>query len=434
MEKIKNIILGIDGGCFESIEHLLKANLLPNLKKIIDEGFSSPLIETIPPVTIPSWPCLFSGMTPEQLGYCWFNNPLKGLFSSFKWQQRSLFSRESMKSFILNVPGTYPAWQINGEMITGMMSPSISTYPPELTSRLPKEWIINGKSIPEVFKAFDMKKQIFLERLKEDYNLLVYVIRVPDSISHHTHLDRNHISNYLEIGYKKIDEFLGEVMNSSNFDNLFIFSDHGLKFYNHEFYINNWLERKGLVKINKSTKQKIFSLIAKVYDYFRPIIKIDYRAYVKAKKRVKELLNKDILKSSRLDKGENASQAIAFSSNVGGLFLHNDDKMKKQAIVKMLHKERRIADVQTSEVQGFPDIFIILNEKYIFNHHSSLFTVRKCNSINHSSRGFFMAFGKNIKNGKMESINYRNVAPTILKLFSLRIPNYMTGKALDIIK
>ncbi|MFX0180335.1 MAG: alkaline phosphatase family protein, partial [Candidatus Hodarchaeota archaeon] len=55
---IKNIVLGIDGGCFESIESLLHKNLLPNFKKLIENGVSAKLKVTIPPVTIPSWPCL----------------------------------------------------------------------------------------------------------------------------------------------------------------------------------------------------------------------------------------------------------------------------------------------------------------------------------------------------------------------------------------
>lgn len=46
--RIKNIIIGLDGGCFESIQPLLNKNLLPNFKKIIKNGFSSKLEVTIP--------------------------------------------------------------------------------------------------------------------------------------------------------------------------------------------------------------------------------------------------------------------------------------------------------------------------------------------------------------------------------------------------
>ncbi|MFX1269290.1 MAG: alkaline phosphatase family protein, partial [Promethearchaeota archaeon] len=119
---IKNLILGIDGGCFEGIESLLQKNSLPNFKKLIKDGVSAKLKVTIPPVTIPSWPCLFSGLTPEQLGYYFFDHPKKGLFSSKQWQDQSIFSIPKIRQFVLNVPGTYPAWKINGEMITGMMS------------------------------------------------------------------------------------------------------------------------------------------------------------------------------------------------------------------------------------------------------------------------------------------------------------------------
>lgn len=132
---MKNLIIGIDGGCFENIDPLLVRNLLPNFKKVINNGFSSKLRVTIPPVTIPSWSCLFSGITPYQLGYYWFTHPKKGLFNSYVWRKKSIFSHSQLKSFILNVPGTYPGWKINGEMITGMLSPVISCYPKELKFR-----------------------------------------------------------------------------------------------------------------------------------------------------------------------------------------------------------------------------------------------------------------------------------------------------------
>jgi len=409
----------------------LNPNVLPNFFTIINEGFSSNLKVTIPPLTIPSWPCLFSGLTPEKLKYYAFDHPKMGLFNSYIWRDKSIFSIIKQKSFILNVPGTYPAWKINGEMITGMMSPKFSSYPIELKFFLENNWIIDGNSLPMVFKAFEIKKKLFLKKMDEDFQFLTYVIRLPDSISHNSALDRRMLTNYILLGYKKIDDFLGELLKSENFDNLIIFSDHGLKFYNFDFSLRRWLEKNRLIYINNTNKGKIFTIIAKIYDIFRPFIKIDYKKY----KKLKRTILKDIIDDSITTiKDRNKSRVIHFSSNVGGLFLCGKDKLKKALIYKKLLKEKRIKQVILEDLDGFPDMFIILDEKYYFNQQSSLFITRGRNTIGHSELGFFMAYGKNIKKGKKDLINYLNVAPTILKLFKIEKKDYMEGESLNIIK
>jgi len=409
----------------------LKNNKLPNFKKLLNEGFSAKLQVTIPPSTVPSWPCLFSGLTPEKLGYYFFDHPNKGLFNSYVWRDKSIFSIIKKKSFILNVPGTYPAWKINGEMITGILSPKFSSFPPELKFFLSNHWIIEGKNIPEIFKAFEIKKKLFLQKLKEDFEFLVLVIRLPDSISHHSAMDRRYLTNYIHLGYKKIDDFLGEILKLRNFDNLIIFSDHGLKYYDYEFSIRRWLEKKGLIFINNMDKGKIFTIFAKLYDIFRPFIKINYQKYFKIKKTILKDVIEDTI-STRKDKDN--TRAISFGSNVGALFLCGKDKIKKEKIKKVLEKDKRIKFVKKSNIDGFPDLFIVLNDKYYFNHQSSLFITRGRNTIAHSELGLFIAYGKNIMQGKKKLVNYIDIAPTILKLFNIKKKKYMEGEPLNIFK
>jgi predicted AlkP superfamily phosphohydrolase/phosphomutase len=390
---------------------------------------SARLKVTIPPVTIPSWPCLFSGLSPEQLGYYFFDHPERGLFSSKEWQDQSIFSIKKLKHFVLNVPGTYPAWKINGEMITGMMSPRFSCFPPELKLFIRDDWIIDGETVSEIFRAFNIKKKLFLRKLKENFNLMSYVIRVPDGLSHHTHLSTDIVNNYISLGYKKIDDFLGEILEDNSFDNLFIFSDHGLKFYNHEFNLRRWLERNKILYINKSKGRKLFTLITKLYDNLRPFIKIDYRKY--------HILKKSILKniiddSISIQDKVNDTSVVNFLSNVGGLFLKGIDKNKEKLIIESLEMDKRVQKVSSMNIEGFPDLFIILKEKYIFNHQSSLFVTRRRNSINHSQFGFFIAYGKNIKPDRLKMVDYFDVAPTILKLFGIDKMDFMKGTSLNI--
>lgn len=431
---MRNIIIGIDGGCFEHIEPLLEKNLLPNFKKLLDNGFHSKLNVTIPPVTIPSWPCLFSGLSPDQLGYYWFNHPSKGLFSSQVWKEKSIFSISGIRNFVLNVPGTYPAWKINGEMIAGMLSPKISCFPPELKFSIERNWMLDEKTIEEFFKIFEIKRKLFLSKMREDFNLMTFVIRLPDVISHHVDVNLDITFNYINLGYKKIDDFLGEILKENRVDNIFIISDHGLKIYKVDFNLSRWLEKKGLLFINKSKSNKIFSIITKLFDFIRPFIKIDYNKYKVLKGIIYKLKIKEKAQTISNKKQTNETKLMNLFGNVGGLFLGKNDKIKKNIIKHELEKDRRVKEVILSEIEGFPDFFIILKDKYLFNHQPSFFIKRGRASIHHTQNGLFIAYGKEIKRGMLDFVNYIDIAPTILNLFNLEKLDHMSGNVLRIHK
>ena len=414
---------------------MLKRNLLPNFKKLIDNGVSSKLRVTVPPVTIPSWPCMFSGITPYQLGYFWFIHPKKGLFNSKFWRDKAIFSIKSLRSFVLNVPGTYPAWPINGEMITGMLSPQISYYPENLNFSNKNEVIIDGRNINQIFKAFEIKKEIFLKKLEDDFDLLIYVIRMPDALSHHAKQSITKTLNYIYLSYKKIDNFLSEILKNQDVDNIIIFSDHGLHNYKNVFYLRHWLKKKGFLKIETQSTTKILeSLMLKIYENFRIFLKPNLFS---KKVFTRILLNKEKKEEKHLkfsDKRLNKLLVQNHCSNVGSLFLYSDNKLKKDAIEAELKKEKCVKEVISPSKKDFPTFFIKLDDDYYFNDDPSLFVKRKTDTIEHSQTGLFIAYGKKIKHKKLNCIDYYDIAPTILKLFNIDKKDYMSGNQLDIIK
>ncbi|MFX1409539.1 MAG: alkaline phosphatase family protein [Promethearchaeota archaeon] len=430
---MKNIIIGIDGGCFESIIPLLKNKRLPNFNRIIKNGFSAPLQVTVPHATIPSWPCLFSGLDVEGLGYYTFIHPLKGIFNSSVWRDKSIFSINEMKIFTLNVPGTYPAWKINGEMISGILSPSVSCYPKELEFLINKYWIIEGKDIPEIFKAFGIKKRMFLQKMKENFNLMVFVIRLPDAISHRAKGGKKKITELMNLGYEKIDEFIGEVLAMNNFDNLIIFSDHGLKFYKKVFYISRWLEKKRLLFLNTPKRKKFNNLLLKLFDIIRPIVNIEFskKAFKQFFKRRERRL-RPYKHAEFFDKENPRTFIQMLTSNMGAMFLFDKDMDKLENIKIEMKNDKRFEKLYDFKEKGFPDLLIALKDEYIFDPEPSFFVERKTEAFNHSNLGFFMVFGNNIKKGKTTTVNYRDISPTILKTCKIRIPDYMEGKALNI--
>ncbi|MFX1500825.1 MAG: alkaline phosphatase family protein [Promethearchaeota archaeon] len=426
----------MDGGCFESIQPLLNQNLLPNFKFLLNDGFSAKLQVTIPHQTIPSWPCLFSGLNVDQLGYYTFIHPEKGIFNSAVWKDKSIFSLEELKVFALNIPGAYPAWKINGEIISGILSPSISCFPKELEIILRKNWIVEGKNSSEIFKAFEMKKRLFLRKLKEDFNLMVYVIRVPDALSHRVIGDRKTISKYINLGYKKIDDFLGEIIKENNYDNLIVFSDHGLKFYKKVFNFPRWLEKKGLLFLNKTKEKKLSSIILKLYDFIRPLMRTQFSKRIYEKFFDSEERQKQLRKDKGLgafDKDNPQTFIQKLTSNMGALFLYGKDRNMKGKIKNALSNDKDIVDAIEYDREGFPDFLIALKDNYIFTKEPSFFLKRRTEVFSHTNRGFFIASGKNIRKGKKNLINFQDIAPTILKLYKIDKPDYMTGNILDII-
>ena len=57
MKKEKILLLGLDGATFEILNPLFEKKLLPNLAKIMAERVSGELESTIPPISVPAWPC-----------------------------------------------------------------------------------------------------------------------------------------------------------------------------------------------------------------------------------------------------------------------------------------------------------------------------------------------------------------------------------------
>lgn len=123
--KQKVIVIGLDGGTLRLLKPWMDQGLLPHLKQIEASGFSASLHSTIPPVTIPAWPCFMTGKNPGKHGVHFFFRPKPGSYEEIPVNSTSLdastlwelLSRDGHRVAVLNVPGTYPPQQVNGVLI-----------------------------------------------------------------------------------------------------------------------------------------------------------------------------------------------------------------------------------------------------------------------------------------------------------------------------
>ena len=137
------LIIGLDGGTFSLIRPWVEEGLLPNLKRLMDEGSVSDLMSTFPPVTSPAWPTFMTGVNPGKHSVFDFIRP-KGtgydMVNATSIQQPTMwerFSSAGLKVGVINVPVTYPPKPLNGFMITGLLSPNQGNicYPDDLIQR-----------------------------------------------------------------------------------------------------------------------------------------------------------------------------------------------------------------------------------------------------------------------------------------------------------
>ncbi len=233
-KKKKLVVIGIDSATFNLIKPFVEQGKLPCFKKLIEEGNHGILESTIPPITIPAWPAMFSGLEADKIGFFGFMKEGK-IFSSNSWKDKSIFNTlnsHGKKIIAINIPGTYPTWEIDDIMVSGMLSPDISCHGIDKEELKKKGYIIEGDK-KDAEKAFLARASLAEDLMGKNFDLFVVVLRYPDSLSHISVKDWK---KYLLGPYEKMDEWLGKMLDKHSDCNFLIVSDHGTTFSNKFFW------------------------------------------------------------------------------------------------------------------------------------------------------------------------------------------------------
>ncbi|MCA9390350.1 alkaline phosphatase family protein, partial [candidate division WWE3 bacterium] len=115
----KVFVLGLDGARLEFINR----PELPNFQKIISGGASGTLFSR-PALTPAAWTSMVTGKNPGKHGIFDFRVGDRLLFSTDK-KAKELW--DYVPAVAINVPMTFPVKQIDGVMVTGMMSPDLDS-------------------------------------------------------------------------------------------------------------------------------------------------------------------------------------------------------------------------------------------------------------------------------------------------------------------
>ncbi len=256
-------VLGLDGVPWTLIEQWTDDGTLPNFKRLREEGATGPLESTSPPTTSLSWPSIATGVWPDKHGIYGFQKFLPSyshrMYTSRDLRQPALWDQLG-PSIVGNVPMTYPASEIDGELVTGMLTPSTDeqfTHPPELGARIRKqipnyrisldytEYADRVDAFPAAVDDLLAMRRELLELLmaeRDDWELFFFVFVAPDRLQHLVWDEKR-----LREHYQRLDEILGQVMayTDDHDADLYVVSDHGFGPVEEIVYVNHYLEREG---------------------------------------------------------------------------------------------------------------------------------------------------------------------------------------------
>ena len=275
------ICIGLDGATFDVIDPMIAAGRLPNLAKLMENGTRSRLASTVPPLTAPAWVSFMTGLNPGRHGVFHFRAMEErtlstDLVGSWMYRGRTIFDRASkddLETIAFRVPMTYPAWPINGVMVSGFPTPDPRTnfsHPPELGSNM--DPLVKLAPVASMMAGIEDQIDNFeyyierstkaildlMEARRPDF--FCYVNSITDWIAHkfwrfsdpaapgyepHPMPD----GTLLEHFYDRVDESVGRILEAADDDAfVLVLSDHGTgPRTNRRFNTNAWLQEQGLL-------------------------------------------------------------------------------------------------------------------------------------------------------------------------------------------
>lgn len=469
-------VLGFDGIPWHLVRNWSKEGELVNFREFFESGAAGPLRSTTPPITALAWPTLFCGVSPDTHGVY----TLRKLSSDYSADLRTATDVKPpalwdmlTPSVVANVPMTYPVREIEGCMVSGMMTPGTErefTYPPELAEDIRSEipdykvglsymdyYGKKDKFLADLASLLDARRALmqFLMR-NYDPRLFYFVYTAPDRLQHLI-WDETILLDH----YKKLDKILGEVIEYTRKrgDTLYVVSDHGFGPIDKFVHVNAILRREGY--LTPKREQGVQKLLGQVGLTKSELMGLLERTGLKDPI-LHGLPQTFVDKTARKIPGDRAEYDIdysntqAFVRGFGNLYI-NDTERFDSGTVPSSEKDQlkhELRTVLTGLSRGEPneDILSVHDGKELFPSHTyapdliveaetecyidssvtdTVFSIPEEKEGGHRPTGVFLAMGQNIDQGvQTRSADVVDVVPTILHSLVEPVPENADGRVL----
>jgi len=435
---------------------------LPNLKCLCQNGVHGLLRSCDPPITVPAWSVMMSSKSPGMLGVYGFRNRADHSYDRYLIANSlaikedrlwDILSRSEKRSIVIGVPGTYPPRPLNGLLIGDFLTPDTScdyTYPPELKDEIARvvgEYVLDvrdfrsgnkSKILADIYEMTRKRFQLARHLLaKEDWDYFMMVEMGVDRIHHAFWDDMDPAHRFYQAGnkfenaiydyYQEVDREIGKLLAfADDATAVLVVSDHGAKRMDGGICVNEWLIANGYLALAEKPASAIPLSKAKV-DWSRTKVWGDGGYYARV------FLNV----AGREPNGTIAPEDYekVREELVAGLKAIRDENGQEMG-TQVFRPEQLY-----KEVRGVaPDLIVYFGDLY----WRSVGTVgggrihtfendTGPDGANHAENGIFLfrPAGDGIPGGRrIEGLRITDIAPTVLQLFGLPVPQDMEGTAL----
>jgi len=275
------VLIGLDGFGYDFAKRSFAAGLMPFLADRAAAGAFGAATSTIPPVSTAAWTTVTTGVgvgrhgivdfRRREMANYGFAKPGRLINSTDVLVPRvyDLASRAGLRSFILNLPVTYPAAPVNGVLVAGVLTPPGSDrgyWPPDFRKYLAGYAYDLDEPVPAGLASLSRRlEELAASRARvaaaafarERFDLAVVVFTGPDRLFHRFYDDA-----YAGAGpddfpaaaasyFRALDAACEKVYEAFGADAaLIVCSDHGFgPGPDKAFFVNRLLKKEGLLSV-----------------------------------------------------------------------------------------------------------------------------------------------------------------------------------------
>jgi predicted AlkP superfamily phosphohydrolase/phosphomutase len=296
----KALIIGIDGVPCTLIRKYLDRGYMPHLKDMVENGHKvHQITASIPDISSVSWTTFATGVNAAEHGIYGFTalrphtysltfpnatdvqappfwnilgKVAEGKASTFSARYRNKVSKP-LRSIILNIPHTYPAYEVNGILISGFVAidlqqaifpASIHDYLQGIDYRIDvdaqKAHHDKDAFLQDLFDCFATRQEAVRHFFhQEPWDLFIACVTETDRLQHFfidAALDVGHpYHQAFERFYQELDAFMGTLVSDfrercGEDSFVMILSDHGFTTITQEVYVNKFLQEAGFLELS----------------------------------------------------------------------------------------------------------------------------------------------------------------------------------------
>jgi len=269
----KLFILGIDGVPFSLLQEALAKDMMPNFKRLSQQGSLIKMNSVIPTISSVAWATFACGVNPAKHNIYGFvdRDENMNLFipnaahmrAKTLWHQLNEYGK---RVILINLPIAYPPSPVDGIMVSGFLGTDLDkcVYPKRIAPILKKmNYIVDPDSrraktdkegfLNELFAALRARREAAFSFLKhEAWDFFMLHVMETDRLNHFfLEAKDDHNSKYYQEFwklYKQVDELIGEIhAELSGAADFMILSDHGFCKLLFEVDLNEYLRQQGFL-------------------------------------------------------------------------------------------------------------------------------------------------------------------------------------------